>query len=527
MTRSDAVVFTGGLDLTSPGIATKPGDALVLANYEVNTLGTYQRILGYERYDGRPAPSAFHPGYAYDNDDEQDAARIAGREARRALIEAVPGSGPVRGVAVYKDAVYAFRDNAGATALGMYRASAYGWQAVTIPALLPGGSLRFVVAAFTAGEDAAELVAVDGVNPAWVFDGTTLTTISNGMASAPIHAEVNPDTQRLFLAYPGGSLQYSQVGDPHGWDGAMGAGEIGVGDAITGLLMQPGGALAVLCRNRTYMLYGKTADDFQLQVLASHSGAIGGSAQQVTEAVYLDDAGLTTLSRSQSFGNFEQATISPKVKPLLDRYRYRITCSGLVREKNQYRLMFDDGEGVICTFRGNEASFSTFNYGRVVRCWFTGELSGREAVFFGSDNGFVYQAESGFSFDGEPYTSRLRPTFHHYGSPLQKKRFKKLTLELETTYKATMLALPDFDYSDPGAPAHGPVDFVALGGGGYYDTDRWDETRWSTAVIYTAELYISGIGRSLTFLLSTTSDREPPHRLHSAITEFIPLGLRR
>ena len=49
----------------------------------------------------------------------------------RALIGAVPGSGQIRGVAYYSGLVYAWRNNAGGTALAMYKSSASGWQAVS------------------------------------------------------------------------------------------------------------------------------------------------------------------------------------------------------------------------------------------------------------------------------------------------------------------------------------------------------------------------------------------------------------
>lgn len=59
--------------------------------------------------------------------------RVTGAQSHyRALITAVPGSGPVRGVAVFNDEVYAWRDNVGATAGIMYKSSSSGWQAVTL-----------------------------------------------------------------------------------------------------------------------------------------------------------------------------------------------------------------------------------------------------------------------------------------------------------------------------------------------------------------------------------------------------------
>lgn len=54
----------------------------------------------------------------------------------RTLVNAVPGSGPVRGVAVLPisnvDTVFAWRDNAGATACDIFKATASGWSAVTL-----------------------------------------------------------------------------------------------------------------------------------------------------------------------------------------------------------------------------------------------------------------------------------------------------------------------------------------------------------------------------------------------------------
>jgi len=52
----------------------------------------------------------------------------------RARISAVPGSGPVRGIAVYNGKTYAFRDNADATAGVMWQATTSGWAEVDFTA---------------------------------------------------------------------------------------------------------------------------------------------------------------------------------------------------------------------------------------------------------------------------------------------------------------------------------------------------------------------------------------------------------
>ena len=62
----------------------------------------------------------------------------------RARISVVPGSGQIRGVWLYNDDVYAFRDNAGATACVMHKATTTGWTTVTTPALTVGGDYKFI-----------------------------------------------------------------------------------------------------------------------------------------------------------------------------------------------------------------------------------------------------------------------------------------------------------------------------------------------------------------------------------------------
>lgn len=69
--------------------------------------------------------TATENGAATDADDalwSQDAI-----ETQRAKIAAIPGSGQVRGVAVYSGNIYGFRDNAGGTAVDMYKATSAGW----------------------------------------------------------------------------------------------------------------------------------------------------------------------------------------------------------------------------------------------------------------------------------------------------------------------------------------------------------------------------------------------------------------
>ncbi|CAB4158570.1 hypothetical protein UFOVP713_10 [uncultured Caudovirales phage] len=54
----DLVYLKGGLDLITPTLALPAGVAREAFNFEASITGGYTRIAGYERFDGRPAPSA-------------------------------------------------------------------------------------------------------------------------------------------------------------------------------------------------------------------------------------------------------------------------------------------------------------------------------------------------------------------------------------------------------------------------------------------------------------------------------------
>ena len=54
----ELIRLMGGLDQVTPTLSLPPGVARRAANFECSINGGYTRIAGYERYDGRPSPSA-------------------------------------------------------------------------------------------------------------------------------------------------------------------------------------------------------------------------------------------------------------------------------------------------------------------------------------------------------------------------------------------------------------------------------------------------------------------------------------
>jgi hypothetical protein len=63
--------------------------------------------------------------------DDADYKLLAANDVR-STSQAVPGSGPIRGIEIYNDTVYVFRDNAGGTAGDLYTSTVSGWVKVTL-----------------------------------------------------------------------------------------------------------------------------------------------------------------------------------------------------------------------------------------------------------------------------------------------------------------------------------------------------------------------------------------------------------
>jgi hypothetical protein len=184
----------GGLDLITPTMSLKPGVARDALNFEAAVTGGYTTVAGNERYDGRignPSDATFSAikvtdsssitvGGTIDNGTGTTATVIAidgllvyytkitnsfavgdtinagptvtelgysltskevaqynklAADVYRALIQPVPGGGPIRGVAYLLGNVYAWRDDQAVapTALRLYKATTSGWVQVLFP----------------------------------------------------------------------------------------------------------------------------------------------------------------------------------------------------------------------------------------------------------------------------------------------------------------------------------------------------------------------------------------------------------
>lgn len=500
--------INGGEDLVSPPLTVSPSSPALALNYECDSNGRLRRINGYERFDGRTIADV----------------------SERDDIEALPGAGPVRGVWHYGGNVYAFRNATDNLSCKMFKGTAAGWVEVTTPSLAPSGRYEFCNANVLGTGSGEKMYGCDGKNKAFQYDGTTFAQIATGYATdTPAH--IFSHKLHLFVAMLDGYVQHSGLKVPTSFDVADGAGAIGVGDLIVGFEMAADGALVLLGKNSTHIVYGNSSSDWSITTLPSNSGAVEYTAQRISAPVYLDAFGITTISAVQEYGNFATNALSFRVKPYIDEKRALVVASLVCRGKNQYRLFFSDGTGSVMTIYnsgdGLGYGFTRIKYHDAVACCCSVEDgAGEEAMFFGDNSGMVYRLDSGNSFDGEAIVSKLSTHYNNLKTPRNIKRVLKVVAEMECDGQVSVVMRVRFQRSS-GIASDLISDVDIQTGGGAWGEVKWGDFVWYVGSIGYAHLYVNGSGLGFSIAMKTDDETDHPFTVNGFMVHYVPRGMQR
>ena len=390
---------------------------------------------------------------------------------------------------------------------------------------------------------------VNGVGRGFRFDGTDFSFVHvtglTNVTDTPAHLHAHK--KQLFFSI-GASLQHSGVGTPMVWNAIFGAAELSTGDTITGLRDQPGDILGVFCRNRTYLLYGDDANNWDFVNYSLERGAIEWSIQDLGYSVYYDDRGIHSLMQTDAYGDLKLTSLSEIIDPLIQAKKSLVTHSVRVKTKNQYRVFFTDNSSIFVRFdaRGR-AEFMPIEYDHEVTAICAEEdTDGLERIFFGSDDGFVYEADDGENFDGAVIEHNLILAFCHCGSPRQEKRYHRATVQLDsmdpplkTLYEdpvsdgnpdANFLRVQaEYSYGNPNQPPSVTTEAADVNvGGAYWDAgDSWGDFYWDGQIVGEGIAYIDGQGINVSLSMRGETYFERPHTLQSVTLNFSPRGTRR
>jgi hypothetical protein len=413
---------------------------------------------------------------------------------------------------------------AGAATVGAINLTLSGAQ--TAITLAPSGRYKIVKANFGGSVNTLRAYGADGANRGFEFDGTVLVPITTGMTTdTPKHVHVHKN--HLFFSFDG-SVQHSAPGTPYIWSAVIGAAEIAMGDTVTGFQTQPGsesvGALAIFTRNKTSILYGTGVSNWNLVTYRDELGAYPYTIQDTGRTMFLDDQGVTTVQTVQTFGNFGHSTITANVKTWLNQKRNKAVESCISRDKSQYRLFFSDGYALFITFAGAKivGVMPVLMTDPVTWCFSSEESDGTETIFFGSDNGMVYQMEKGTSFDGEAIGHFIDLAWDFIGSPRTAKRFYDCMLEatgdgyaeFAFTYR---LGYGSTDIAQPGSQTE-ELEFSAA----VWNEFTWNEFYWNGSALLPAIMEMDGEGENVSITIRGSSDYHERVRFSGALMHYAP-----
>lgn len=572
----------GGLDQVTPPTYKDPGKAIEALNYEIDVDGGYRRIEGYAAFDGTGTPSAV-PGsgsvlgvwiyegdvYAFRNAADGLSAKMhkatlsgweevdtghklpftSGGTTAIVVGNVITGAtssatGTVARV-VLTSGTWAGGDAAGYFIItgktGTFQAENLNVGASTNLAtiagdstantLQPGGKYRFINQNFGGSASTMKMYGCDGVNRAFEFDGTAFTFIVTGMASDTPHL-VAAHKNHLFLAF-GSSVQHSGIGEPLDWSPVLGAGEIALGSTVTGIITQSGdaasSALILSTRGMLFVLYGTSSADWNLTVLQPEAGSIDATCQTVGgKMIALDDRGLSELSRTIAYGNFDSSVIAREVSPYIAERKPYLTCTSTSRTGNQYRLHFSTGASLyVSIMNGNVLGAMPQQFPDPVMCICSQEdSSGEEVVYFGSSNGKVYKM-GGPSFDGASINAYIYMAFNNVGGPRLRKRFRRLVLGMRGNSSATFNIGYKLDYGSTDVEHSSMTQFATSGDPSFWDSFVWDTSKWDGTSFDSIRVDLGGTGYNISLMVESDSATDTAYTISDAIIHYTPRRLER
>jgi hypothetical protein len=377
-----------------------------------------------------------------------------------------------------------------------------------------------------------KVAIVDGTNAPALYDGSTFTVLNSAPTDVIGATHVVEFKKALFFG-KGTTLTFTSPYADDSFSVANGSGTIDVGGVITGLFVFRQ-QLIIFTERHIQQLLGNTVADFNLQPITEDIGCIEGDTIQEIggDIIFLGPDGLRLLSATERIGDFGLAAISKPIQKNMTNFIAANTSytSTIIREKSQYRLLGynnnikqENAQGIIATqFAEQGGSGTGFAETRGIRAYVADSNynATTEVVFFANDDGYLYQMESGNSFDG----SNIQTTFATPHLPIQDPRVRK------TFYKLFLYTDPqgsvnfdvslklDFDGQDVIQPA--TINFAnTTGVVGFYGTGTYGTISYGSKLQKLFEGQIIGSGFAVSFQFSSDNS-DPPFSLDALTVEY-------
>ncbi len=399
--------------------------------------------------------------------------------------------------------------------------------------LLPGGKFEFQKANFSGQFVTRRIYGCDGINQCFEFDGDTLAPIKTGLApDAPSHIRFH---KNYLVISQGSSIFGCAAGSPFKWSAVDGAWEIATGDVVMGMITLPGSqtnaTLGVFMQTNSAFLYGSDPTTFNYVAFNTGIGAANHSVQNLFDTFFLDDLGVVTLKTTLNWGNFLPSTLTRNILPFIARERGNLLASSVNRAKSQYRLFFSDGYALFCTVLNQQYLGSMpVLFPQAMSCVDTTNLTtGSEATYAGSSsNGYVFQMDTGTSFDGAEIPAYIVMAWDPIRSPRVLKRFRAASIEVQGGSFAAFQYGYQLGYNIaqveqlPAVPVA-----LNLSSPSYWDSFIWDSFIWDGNVVSPSDIDETGTAENIRVTITSGTNYISSYTVASVIHHYsLRRGLR-
>ena len=459
--ESYKLVCSGGLNSNENHLDlsdNRPGTATRLVNYEPSLYGGYRRIEGYGLFDGNYGE-----------------------------VGAGSAEGKVLGIAYYRNEhlgspyLIAARKDIGTNTYSFWKhVPLVGWQQMspgftlnTTDGVRVVNKVRHAQFDFGGG---SQIIFVDGVNNATLFDGTnwySLSSNNTGGSSSPggdqvlnAPSVVDIFENHIFLSGDRTSqstVAHSAPGNPLDFTVAAGAGQIAAGFKV--VQIKPfRDNLFVFGNNAIKKVAPDISAGFVIDQVTANVGCV--AADSVLEIggdlLFLAPDGLRPVAGTSRIGDVELETVSKPIQgalvDVIATYDMDTLNGVVIRKKSQVRYFFGDDsintpdcEGIIggLTERDNQISWEFGSLLGIRASCCTSEYIGREEfVLHGDYDGRVYRQEQGNNFAGEDVVAVYATPYLDFGDTEVRKVMRKVNTFLRAEGPLEMNLAIAYDWGD-------------------------------------------------------------------------------
>ena len=497
----------GGLVLNKDVFTMHPGEALQLANFEPNIAGGYRKLNGTTKYNSTIVTQV-------------------SSSSERILMSAI-----------FNDIIVAGR---GGT---VYTGTTSGsW---TSRATSKGTSYTYDFDKYNYdGTD--RIIIATGASAAFSLNTSYAEDIINatGGGTAPTNPKfVKSFANHMFYGGMSNSTHSVIFSGPFTEDDFnTGAGEIKVGDVVTGLKVFRN-ELYVFCQRRIYKIAGTSSSDFALAEVAKNVGTIAHHSIQELggDIIFLAADGMRTIAGTTRIGDVELGTVSKQIQERISDITYDNVTSLVIRDNSQYRLFYpvtagleSSQKGLIAVIKVNPNTQQMgYEYadlkGLKVSCCDSDYISNVETVVSGGYDGYIYKQESGNVWTRAGDTDNLNAIYRSpditMGDPGVRKNMQRVNLNWKPEGAVSANLYLKYNYDDIETPQPDVFSITSSGSGANYGDGIYGTSAWGQGDLPITRTPVEGSGFAVAVQLTDTSSNIP-WSLKGFELEFTPGGRR-